>query len=135
MDILFGGDFAFECVPQLDNLVRQHNDSFLGLYDIQLAKTKFHTFYHLAPNLAKFKVNVNCFKPERQHQSIKQHAAHAKQPSALEYTVLTRVCVDILASVPKQMFVQFGLQGPLQDMPMLRVSLLHMNPDIGQAIT
>ena len=128
------GDSGLKHADALERLFDSHHRLYLHLYGIQLAKPKFHLCYHLAGQLRRFGVNLNCFKTERMHHLIHQLGSHAKQHGLYERAVLKRVCADMLENIEDDHFVETHLCKPVQSSPELRPTLLALEPNVAHSI-
>ena len=129
-----GRRFWIEHADALNRLFDSHHRLYLHLYGIQLAKVKFHLCHHLAGQLRRFGVNLNCFKTERMHHLIHQLGSHAKQHGLYERNVLKRACADMWENIEDEHFVETHLCKPVQSSPELRPTLLALEPNVAHNI-
>eukprot|EP00438_Fugacium_kawagutii_P015033 Skav225166 [mRNA] locus=scaffold1095:86807:87571:+ [translate_table: standard] len=115
IDILSKQDGSLALLPQLRLAVSTHNDLFCKLYP-QCAKPKFHWLFHLPENLAQFKVNMNCFCPERKHRAVKAVASHVCNYNLMGHVAM-RIGWDTLQAFDKadsNMCKPIYLDGPIR---------------------
>ena len=110
--LLRRGDAAVQQVELLRTLVIQHHNLFLKLYP-KCGKPKVHYTMHVPDCIARFKVNLSCFSPERLHKFTKHIAAFSFK--GLTKCLLSRSVAALVDAVSlPDTTAAFALQPPAQ---------------------
>jgi len=120
----------------IEKMIDEHQDLFLALYGAKYAKIKFHWLWHVLDALVKFRMALDCFKPERMHHLTKTFALHQTGHRLSDTCVLARWVLSIVGDIAEpQTYEVCFLTGKVADSPEFYSAVCSVDPDIGSKVT